>query len=116
MSAQHTPGPWFVGAQNDALFVIAGRPPALNNDAPWHDAPRVVLARVFGPTGDDCLPVNAEANANLFSASDELLWFAQQIFNGIDTEMLKLDTPADEILARVLQRGRAAIAKAEGRL
>lgn len=56
----------------------------------------------------------AQANARLFSASDELLWFAQQIFNGLDTDMLKIETPADETLANVLRRGRAAIGKATG--
>lgn len=58
----HTPLPWFVGCQNDALFIVAGRPPALNNDYPWHDAPRVAVAKVFGPSNHDCLPVNADAN------------------------------------------------------
>jgi|TARA_R100000049_G_C1885255_1_gene40235 hypothetical protein len=42
----------------------------------------------------------------------ELLWFAQQIFAAKDTGMLKLDSPADETLANVLARGRAAISSA----
>ena len=41
----------------------------------------------------------------------ELLWFAQQIFNGIDTGMLRLETPADETLETLLRRGRAAISE-----
>ena len=44
----HTPTPWFVGAQNDALYVISGRAPSLNNDDPWHDAPREPVAMVYG--------------------------------------------------------------------
>ena len=51
-----TEGPWFAGCQNDALFIVAGRKPALNNDYPWHEAPRVALAKMFGPTEGDCLP------------------------------------------------------------
>jgi hypothetical protein len=59
----HTPGPWFVGTQNDGLYIIAGRKPAPNNDYPWHDAPRVCLATMQGPSASDCLPVNKDANA-----------------------------------------------------
>jgi hypothetical protein len=42
----------------------------------------------------------------------ELLWFAEQFFAAKDTGMLKLDSPADETLANVLARGRAAISSA----
>lgn len=61
--APGTPLPWQAGSQNDALFIIAGRKPSLNNDYPQHDAPRVALARVFGPNEFDCLPIDADANA-----------------------------------------------------
>ena len=44
----------------------------------------------------------------------DLLWFAKQIFNGLDTGMLRFETPADETLKNILDRGRSAIAKAEG--
>lgn len=78
----HTPGPWFAGAQNDALFIVAGRPPALNNDHPWHEAPRVALCRVFGPSKDDCLPINADANARRIVA-------CVNACEGISTEALE---------------------------
>lgn len=62
-AAKATPGEWYVGVQNDALFLTAGRAPAPNNDYPWHDAPRVALAKLLSPQKGDCLPVNAEDNA-----------------------------------------------------
>ena len=46
MRPQHTPGPWFVGAQNDALFIIDRRP-AFSNDYPNHDADTEVIAKVY---------------------------------------------------------------------
>ena len=42
-----------------------------------------------------------------------LLWFAEQIFNGLDTGMIRMETPADE-LKRVLDSGREAIARQKG--
>lgn len=67
-----TEGPWYVGCQNDALYIVAGRAPALNNDYPWHEAPRVCLAKVFGPSDGDCLPVNASFNASRIARIPDL--------------------------------------------
>jgi hypothetical protein len=36
-----------IGAQNDALYIISGDAPALNNDYPRHDADRTCIAKVF---------------------------------------------------------------------
>lgn len=44
---KHTSGPFYVGAQNDALFIVVGRPPALNNDYPNHTADRTAIAKVY---------------------------------------------------------------------
>ena len=112
-AASATPGPWFVGCQNDALYIVAGRPPALNNDYPWHDAPRVALAKVYGPSEGDCLPVHADANARVLGAAHELLEVLLELFqrdNGIQT-MLAGNPNA---VAELEQRARAAIAKALG--
>ena len=52
--------------------------------------------------------------ARLISASQELLEFAEQIFTGLDTGMLRMvDSIADETLENILGRGRKALAKAK---
>lgn len=70
MSARHTPGPWFVGAQNDALYVIDRRP-AHDNDYPDHAGDEACIARVYddvrGSEG------SGAANARLIAAAPELL-------------------------------------------
>lgn len=58
--------------------------------------------------------VEPEEYAILFCAAPDLLKVVQQIFNGIDTGMITIDTPADETLAKVLSRGRKALSKATG--
>ena len=52
--------------------------------------------------------------ARLISASPELLEFAEQIFNGLETGMIRMESPADETLANVLHRGRMALDKVKG--
>lgn len=42
-----TPGPYYLGVQNDALYLVAGKKPALNNDYPNHKTDRTVIAKVF---------------------------------------------------------------------
>lgn len=37
----------YLGAQNDAWFIIHGEPPAQSNDHPRHDADRVAIAKVL---------------------------------------------------------------------
>ena len=118
MSAAHTPGPWHVGAQNDLLFVTAGREPALNNDHPWHDAPRVAVARMFEAAADDCLPIDAHANARLMATAPEMLDLLRTILpanvcltnrNVPDHTIVPLDAPMGELRALA-----ALIAKATG--
>lgn len=120
MSApQHTPGPWYVGCQNDGLFVVAGRRPAPNNDYPWHDAPRVALCKVFAGADGDCLPVDAYANAHMIAAAPELLEALVEILGPLnvccdnpnvrDDQCLPVDMTMGE-----LRKARAAIAKARG--
>ena len=83
-NAAHTPGPLYVGAQNDELYITAGRAPAKNNDHPWHDAPRVAIAKVFGPNEEAnaarivacvnaCEGINPDAVPDLFAALGDLI-------------------------------------------
>ena len=74
---------------------------------------------IFGPHSDfPDLKVNwgdrpVVEFAKQAKISTELLWFANQIFAGLDTKMITIDTPADETLANILRRGRKAVAEAE---
>ena len=96
----------------------------------WHHAP-TLAGNPAGPIhfdigGDDCSNValvypseDGDADtlrkARLIAASQELLEFAEQIFTGLDTGMIRLETPADETVGLVLGRGRKALDKAKGR-
>lgn len=46
MGATQAAERYYVGAQNDQLYIITGEPPAMNNDYPKHDAVRTVVAKV----------------------------------------------------------------------
>ena len=99
----HAKGPWFVGPVDDTVVMHMGK-----------DGIRYEVAAVDGDYNDpDTWPI-MEANARLISAAPDLVEFTQQIFNGIDTDMFTIDTPADETLANILSRGRKALSKATG--
>ena len=112
MNAQHTPGPWYVRVQNDMLFVVAGREPALDNDCPWHDAPRVAIAKICYPVEGDELPVNLEENARLIAVGLAMLKALTELTDLVDgylSGVYSLDSLTS-------QPARAAIAKATGRV
>jgi hypothetical protein len=98
--ATHTPGPWFVGAQNDALFII-DKKPRPSNDYPWHDYDVAAIAKVYRD-GDNGIE---DANANVLAAAPQLLAACKAALND---RMFK-DWPD------VAQLLIDAIAKAEGR-
>ena len=52
--------------------------------------------------------------ARLIAAAPELLEFAEQIFNDLETGMICMSSPADETLANVLTRGRKALYEVKG--
>lgn len=56
----------------------------------------------------------SRGNALLFAASKDLYWFVEQFFNGLDTDMIEINSPADETLANVIRKGREALKKARG--
>lgn len=67
MSTKWTPGPWFVGAQNDTLYVIDGPPSPAPYDGP--------IPKEYGPNvvaTPGWRQPNHDANANLIAAAPEL--------------------------------------------
>ena len=96
-----TPGPFYVGAQNDALYIIAGRAPSMNNDYPWHEAPRVAVARVFEPSEGDCLPINASANARAIAEVPAMVVALRGIVAADGLTDLQAFTQARAILSRI---------------
>ena len=82
-----TPGPFYVGAQNDALYIIAGRAPSMNNDYPWHEAPRVAVARVFEPSVGVCLPINASANARAIAEVPAMVVALRELADDLESEL-----------------------------
>ena len=94
--SKHTPEPWTV-----TDFGVSGRTASGN----------ALVADCYNPV----IPTSEmKANARLIAAAPELLEFAEQIFSGLDTGMLRFETPADETLENILGRGRKAFAKAKG--
>lgn len=98
---KHTPGPWeYAADKRDTMRVFAG------------DGE---IVRALSTHGHRRLSkAEREANARLIAAAPDLLEFVEQIFNGLDTGMVKVDSPADETLENVLSRGRAAVSRAKG--
>ena len=99
MTQGHTPGPWYaeVDQGSAALFIRSKQQ-------------ELAVARV----SDSVINGRDRANARLIATAPELLEFVQQIFNGVDTGMIRMDTPADETLENVMARGRQALVKATG--
>jgi hypothetical protein len=104
MGAKHTPGPWYVGAQNDALY-ITNKPPSPSNDNPVHDRQDVIwIGKVYGGVGAEERP-----NARLIAAAPEMydaLCMAKAFFSLYGAVWTSSET--HEAIC-------AAIAKVEGR-
>lgn len=71
MSATHTPGPWHVGAMNDALFIIKQPPSPSGSDVPIDTSHpgQFVIAK---PAELDDFEIT-RANARLIAAAPRLL-------------------------------------------
>lgn len=101
----HTPGPWVVSESEKKCLAIFpgnehGRPRALCSIA-W--------VQSWNDTADDA------ANARLIAAAPDLLDAITNLMNGVDTGLVRVETPADETLANAFAKIRAAIAKARGK-
>jgi len=102
----HTKGPWFTGVSVDnGIHCVDAFSPNGN---------KTEICEVWGSFFDKKETPESRANARLIAAAPDLLEFVQQIFNGIDTGNLTIETPADETTANVLAQGRAALSKATG--
>lgn len=104
---RHTPGPWTTNHDEqhyiaDADFYVGftddeGRFREICQISEW-----------------DLRQSECKANGRLILQAPEMFSFIHQIFNGIDTGMISISSPADETLANVLGRGRTIIHKVEG--
>lgn len=99
----HTATPWYVGAQNDVLYIIAGRPPSKNNDYPVHDADRTIIAKVYNEA--DAQPIVTAVNAH-----DELV----EALETLEELASYYEMPNTALLSAALHKARTALAKAKG--
>lgn len=99
MSEPLVAGPWYVGAQNDILYII-DQPPRPSNDEVNPDQDVTVIAKLYG---------YEPAHANLLAAAPELLRACKEA-------QLALRATSREIKNYSHELGllREAIAKAEG--
>ena len=125
MAEKHTTGPWHVGAQNDLLFIVAGRAPAINNDYPVHDAARTVISQIEECDKDR---TEVEANARLIAAAPELLEMVRVLalsdadlagsvytsHRPDDTPIIYCDTTKREITLGHIRGARALLARIDG--
>lgn len=102
-NAKYTQGPWFVGAQNDGLYIIDSQPSPAPYDGPIprDHGPNVIATPNFRLA--EC-----EANARLIAAAPDLLAALQA---RIDLSAYQGDD-ADGFVAHVEALEVAAIAKA----
>lgn len=96
MTQKHTPGPWRTLGE-------------------WAVVTKTRTIVDLYKTTADCEELDEiAANARLIAAAPELLWFAEQVVMGITSGLIKIETPAEETLEKVIKSTYAAIAKARG--
>ena len=98
-----------VGVQNDQLYLISGKPPALDNDYPVHDADRTVIAKIYH-NGDFKA---AAKQANVFAAAPDLLEALEEVMEWVSNWYPDF-IEDDEWQYGTLPKTRAAIRKAKG--
>lgn len=106
----HTPGPWFVGAQNDGLYILNGSPSPAPYDGP--------IPKEYGPevvaTPNWRLP-SYEANARLIAAAPELFEALQELLSDCEeyARVNKLHGPdGGPATNHAMRQARAALTKA----
>lgn len=116
---KHTRGPWYVGAMNDALFIINQQPSPSGSDAPV-DTPHFglkVIAKVESGMGFEVDKANADllaAAPDLLSACRVVTAYLDNLENGCD-EADPLTIARRTFHAPLRAALNPAIAKAEGR-
>ena len=106
----HTPGPWYVGAQNDALYII-DQPPRPSNDDINPDANTNPIAKVY--VAPDRRHETEAANARILAKAPEMLdtlKFALEVI-GRQTQFYA----EDALFARLALDIEAVVAATEGR-
>lgn len=98
-----TGGPWYVGAQNDALYVI-NKPPRPSTDDINPEQDVEVIAKIY----DRPTPGETDANARVMAAGWELLEACKAVEAWLSTRIGPAATES------CLPKLRAAIAKATG--
>lgn len=78
----------YVGAQNDALYIVVGEPPASTNDYPRHDADRTAIAKVY----------DAETGRRLAACWNLLLPFTTEQIEAGAADILLLAAQRDALL------------------
>lgn len=99
-ASKHTPGPWYVGAMNDCLFIIDQAPRPSNDDVN-PDREVTVVAKLDY--------IGSEANARLIAAAPDLLE-ALKLF--VRAEKMARDGNPPQGADELIGLGEAAIAKA----
>jgi hypothetical protein len=107
----HTPGPWYVGTQNDGLFIL-NQPPRPSNDDINPAGPKglIIIGAVYG----DVPFAEQQGNARLFAASWEMLEACRAFCRAVIEPKQDMEAERNSIV-RAYHMGVAAIAKAEER-
>lgn len=85
--AAHTPGPWFVGAQNDALYILDRRP-AHDNDYPDHEADVGCIAKVYDDIRDAEI---GRANAALIARAPDMAAEVEALGAEVGAKQARID-------------------------
>ena len=108
----HTPAPWYVGAQNDMLYII-DRSPRPSNDDINPNVDIEPIAKVYRPR--EATFETEQANARLIAAAPELLEALQEISKGAGAYDRDPLIHAENVIEDMKGIARAAITKATGK-